>query len=199
MPHKDAVSWNIMLSGFHKARNSEGLYHCFLQMGRGGVVPNDYTISTLLRAIISTELDVLVRQIHAMAFHLALNLNVFVGSSLIRAYAGLSEEEALGRAFADISMKDVTSWNALVSSYMELGRVVDAQTTFDQMPQRNIISWTTLVNGYVKNKQVNKARSVFDKMSERNVVSWTAMISGLFLSYNGDAGSPVYHKVWHTK
>jgi pentatricopeptide repeat protein len=178
MPHKDAVSWNIMLSGYHKTRNSEGLYHCFLQMGRAGVVPNDYTISTLLRAIISTELDVLVRQIHAMSFHLALNLNVFVGSSLIRAYAGLREEAALSRVFDDLSMKDVTSWNALVSSYMELGRVVDAQTTFDQMPQRNIISWTTLVNGYVKNKQVNKARSVFDKMSERNVVSWTAMISG---------------------
>jgi pentatricopeptide repeat protein len=178
MPLKDAVSWNIMLSGFQRTRNSEGLYKCFLQMGRAGVVPNDYTISMLLRAVISTKLDVLVRQVHALAFHLGLYLNVFVGSSLIRAYAGLKEEEALGRAFDDISMKDVTSWNALVSSYMELGKFVDAQTAFDQMPQRNIISWTTLVNGYVKNKQVNKARSVFDDMSERNVVSWTAMISG---------------------
>ncbi|CAL5194547.1 unnamed protein product [Lathyrus oleraceus] len=178
MPLKDAVSWNIMLSGFHRTRNSEGLYNCFLQMGRAGVVLNDYTVSTLLRAVVSTELDVLVNQVHAIAFHLALNLNVFVGSSLIRAYAGLREEEALSKAFDDILVKDVTSWNALVSSYMELGRTVDAQTMFDLMPLRNIISWTTLVNGYVKNKQVNKARSVFDEMRERNVVSWTVMISG---------------------
>lgn len=178
MPLKDAVSWNIMLSGFHRIRNSNGLYNCFLQMGRAGIVPNDYTISTLLRAVISTEVDVLVPQVHAVALHLGLNLNVFVGSSLIKAYAGLREEESLGRVFDDILMKDVTSWNALVSGYMEVGRMVDAQTAFDEMPQRNMISWTTLVNGYVKNKRINKARSVFDKLSERNVVSWTAMISG---------------------
>ncbi|TKY61656.1 Pentatricopeptide repeat-containing protein [Spatholobus suberectus] len=178
MPLKDAVSWNIMLSGFHMTTNSDGLYPCFLQMGRAGVAPDDYTISTFLRAVISTELDVLVPQVHARALHLALNLSVFVGSSLIRAYASLREEEAFKRVFDDILVKDVTSWNALVSGYMEVGSIADAQTTFDMMPQRNIISWTTLVNGYIRNKRINKARSVFNKMSERNVVSWTVMISG---------------------
>ncbi|XP_027352772.1 pentatricopeptide repeat-containing protein At4g02750-like [Abrus precatorius] len=175
---KDAVSWNIMLSGFHRTRNSDGLYHCFLQMGRAGVAPNDYTISTLLRAVIGTVLDFLVHQVHAQALHLGLNLNVFVGSSLIRAYASLREEDALKRVFDDILAKDVTSWNALVSGYMEVGNMVDAQTTFDVMPQRNIISWTSLVNGYIRNKRINKSRSVFNKMSEKNVVSWTVMISG---------------------
>ncbi|XP_061366290.1 pentatricopeptide repeat-containing protein At4g02750-like [Gastrolobium bilobum] len=178
MPLKDAVSWNIMLSGFQRTRNTYGLYHCFLQMGRAGIAPNEYTFSMLLRAVISTELDVLVKQVHARSLHLALNLNVFVGSSLIRAYASLREEEALGRVFNDILMKDVTSWNALVSGYMEVGNMADAQTRFDLMPQRNIISWTTLVNGYIRNKRINKARSIFNKMSERNVVSWTVMISG---------------------
>lgn len=178
MPLKDTISWNIMLSGFHRTTNSDGLYQCLLQMGRASVAPDEYTISTLLRAVISTELDILVPQVHARAIHLALNLNVFVGSSLIRAYASLRDEEAFKRAYDDILAKDVASWNALVSGYMEMGNLDDAQTTFDVMPQRNIISWTTLVNGYIRNKRINKARSVFNKMIERNVVSWTAMISG---------------------
>ncbi|KAK7397023.1 hypothetical protein VNO78_18187 [Psophocarpus tetragonolobus] len=178
MPLRDTVSWNIMLSGFRKTTNFDGSYHCFLQMGRAGVAPDDHTISTLIRAVIGTELDVLVPQVHAQALHLALNLSVFVGSSLIRAYASLRQEEAFKRVFYDILMKDVTSWNSLVSGYMELGSIDDAQTTFDMMPQRNIISWTTLVNGYIRNKKINKARSVFNKMIERNVVSWTVMISG---------------------
>nr|KYP71731.1 Pentatricopeptide repeat-containing protein At4g02750 family [Cajanus cajan] len=146
MPLKDVVSWNTMLSGFHRTSNSDGLYHCFLQMGRAGVPPDDYTISTFLRAVIT--------------------------------YASLREEEVFKRVFDDILAKNVTSWNALVSGYMEVGSMGDAQTTFDMMPQRNIISWTTLVNGYIRNNRINKARSVFDKMSERNVVSWTVMISG---------------------
>ena len=99
MPFKDTVSWNIMLSGFHRITNSDGLYRCFLQMGRAGVPPDDYTVSTLLRAVISTELDVLIPQLHARALHLALNLSVFVGSSLIRAYASLRDEEAFKQAF----------------------------------------------------------------------------------------------------
>ncbi|CAJ1873403.1 unnamed protein product [Sphenostylis stenocarpa] len=178
MPLKDTVSWNIMLSGFNRITDSDGLYHHFLQMGRSGVAPDEYTISTLLRAVINTKLDVLVPQLHALALHLALNLSVFVVSSLIKAYASLREEEAFKRVFDDILVKDVTSWSALVSAYMEVGSVDDAQTTFDMMPQRNIIPWTTLVNGYIKNKRINKARSVFNKMNERNVVTWTVMISG---------------------
>ncbi|KAK7246078.1 hypothetical protein RIF29_40936 [Crotalaria pallida] len=178
MPHRDTVSWNIMLSGFHRIKNTNALFQCFLHMGRAGFAPNDYTLSTLLRGVIGTVLDVLVQQVHARALRLGLNLNVFVGSSLIRAYASLRDKEGLCRVFDDVLMKDVTSWNALVAGYMELGSVDDGQRMFDLMPERNIISWTTLVAGYIRNKRVDEARSVFDEMSERNVVSWTAMISG---------------------
>lgn len=178
MPERDVVSWNIVLSGFRRTRNTSGLYQCFLQMGRFGVAPNEYTISTLLRAVVSTDFDVLVQQIHARAVHMALNLNVFVGSALITGYASLGEKEAFGQVFDELSMKNVTCWNALFSGYMEVGCVADAQRTFDLMPERNIVSWTNLVNGYIRIKQIDKARSIFNEMIERNVVSWTAMISG---------------------
>ncbi|MED6200800.1 hypothetical protein PIB30_088790 [Stylosanthes scabra] len=178
IPQRDAVSWNIMLTGFQRTMDTHRSFQCFLQMGRDGVPPNDYTLSILLRSVMGTRFDVLVQQIHGLALHLGLNLNVFVGSALIKAYGSLRLKVDLGRAFDDILMKDVTSWNALVSGYMEIGSVVDAQKTFDLMPKRNIISCTTLVNGYIKNKRINKARSMFNRMGERNVVSWTAMISG---------------------
>lgn len=178
MPHKDTVSWNIMLSGFQRTNNTNGLFQCFLQMGRAGFAPNDYTLSILLRAVIGTVFDAMVPQVHAQALHLGLNLDVFVGSSLIRGYASLRDKEALCQVFDDILVKNVTSWNALVSSYIELGSMDDAQRMFDLMPERNVISWTTLVNGYIRNKRINKAWSVFDGMSEKNVVSWTVMISG---------------------
>ncbi|XP_057744117.1 pentatricopeptide repeat-containing protein At4g02750-like [Arachis stenosperma] len=178
IPQRDAVSWNIMLAGFQRTMDTHRSFQCFLQMGRDGIGPNDYTLSILLRSVMGTHFDVLVQQLHALALHLGLNLNVFVGSALIKAYGSLRLKVALGRVFDDILIKDVTSWNALVSGYMEIGSMVDAQKAFDLMPERNIISWTTLVNGYIKNKRLNKARSVFNRMGERNVVSWTVMISG---------------------
>ncbi|KAI4301537.1 hypothetical protein L6164_034805 [Bauhinia variegata] len=178
MPVRDVVSWNIMLSGFRRTKNTDGLYQCFLQMGRTGVAINDYTVSMLLRAVLRTKFDVLIQQVHARAVHLALNLNVFVGSALIKGYASLGEKNILEQVFDDILMKNITSWNALVSGYMELGSTADAERIFSLMPERSIVSWTTLVNGYIRNKQIDEARSIFNKMSKRNVVSWTAMISG---------------------
>ncbi|XP_054779158.1 pentatricopeptide repeat-containing protein At4g02750-like [Prosopis cineraria] len=178
MPAKDVVSWNIMLSGFRKTGNVRGLYQSFLQMGRVSVAPSDYTISALLRAVVNTDFDVLVQQIHARAVRMALNLDVVVGSSLINAYASLGEKKAMGRVFDELLTKNVACWNALVSGYMEVGSMADAQRAFDLTPQKDIISWTTLVNGYIRNKQIDKARSIFNEMKERNVVTWTAMISG---------------------
>ncbi|XP_028762842.1 pentatricopeptide repeat-containing protein At4g02750-like [Neltuma alba] len=178
MPVKDVVSWNIMLSGYQRTGNIRGLCKSFLQMGRVSVAPNNYTISTLLTAVVNTDFNVLAHQIHARAVHTALNLDIIVGSALITAYASLGEKNALGGVFDELLTKDVTSWNAIVSGYMEIGSFADAQRTFDLMPEKDIISWTTLVNGYIRNKQIDKARSIFNAMKERNVVTWTTMISG---------------------
>ncbi|ONI14774.1 hypothetical protein PRUPE_3G007300, partial [Prunus persica] len=145
---KDVVSWNTMLTGLQKAKNPHGVNRCFLQMRRDGFRPSEYTISTVLNAFLGTAFNVSVSQIHALVVRLAL------------------------------SSSDVSSSNALVSSYMELGCTLEAQRVFDVMLERNIVSWTSLVSGYINNKRINKARSVFDKMREKNVVSWTVMISG---------------------
>lgn len=178
MPMKDVVSWNTMLSGFHKTKNPEAVYLCLVQMRRVGFRPNEYTVSIVISAFLDSVFNVLISQIHAHAVCLALNMSVFVGSALMTGYANMGNQVGFRRVFEDTLVKDVTSWNALVSGYMELGCMVEAQGVFDAMPERNTVSWTSLVNGYICNKRINEARSVFNKMSERNVFSWTVMISG---------------------
>ncbi|XP_065864251.1 pentatricopeptide repeat-containing protein At4g16835, mitochondrial-like [Euphorbia lathyris] len=178
MPLKDVVSWNTMLSAFSRSKNLLAVYKYFLEMQRFGIIPNEYTISIVLSAVVDINFNVLVPQIHAHLISIGLNSSVFVGSALVRAYASMGDQIAINRAFNEILVKDVTSWNALISSYMELGCMSEAQGVFDTMSERNVISWTILINGYIANKRINKARSMFNKMSERNVVSWTVMISG---------------------
>ncbi|XP_057461492.1 pentatricopeptide repeat-containing protein At4g02750-like [Actinidia eriantha] len=178
MPVRDVISWNIMLSGLHKMRNPRGIYHCFLQMGRDGLRPNEFTFSILISALVNTGFSLLIPQSHGLAFQLSLNSSLFVGSALMRGYTYFRDRKSLCQVFDEISVKDVTSWNALVLGYMELGLPGEARRAFDMIPEKNIISWTTLVNGYICNKKLDESRSIFDECSERNVVLWTAMISG---------------------
>ncbi|GLT43097.1 hypothetical protein SLA2020_170690 [Shorea laevis] len=178
MPVRDIVSWNTIFLGLNKSKNPERVYKCFLEMGRLGLKPNSYTLSSVVSAVLGTEFKALVPQIHAIAVCLGLNTSSFVGSTLMKGYRFLGDPVGLGRAFDEILVKNAVCWNILVWAYMELGWMAEAQWAFDRIPEKNIVSWTSLVNGYIKNKMINKARAVFNKMSERNVVSWTVMISG---------------------
>ncbi|OMO64031.1 hypothetical protein CCACVL1_22093 [Corchorus capsularis] len=178
MTLKGADSWNTLLLQLNKSQDPEGVYKCFLEMGRTGLTPNEYTISILVSAVSHTEFKSLVPQIHAIVVCLGLNLSMIVGPALMKCYAHVGDVEGMARVFDEILVKDVACWNALVSAYMEVGCLKQARKVFDKMPQRDIVSWTSLINGYIRNKWVNKARSMFNKMSERNVVAWTVMISG---------------------
>ncbi|KAF2325054.1 hypothetical protein GH714_022471 [Hevea brasiliensis] len=189
MPLKDVVSWNIMLSAFNKTRNPARVCKYFKEMQRVGIIPNEYTFSIVLSAVLDKIFNIIVPQIHARVISLGLNLSLFVGSALIRAYAAVGDQMALSRVFDEMSAKNITSWNALVSGYMELGCISEAQRVFDVMPEKNTVSWTILVNGYIANRRINEARSLFNKMSNRNVVSWTVMISGVFFSSYGATSS----------
>ncbi|OMO82172.1 hypothetical protein COLO4_23192 [Corchorus olitorius] len=178
MTLKGADSWNTLLLRLNKSQDPEGVYKCFLEMGRTGLTPNEYTVSILVSAVSRTEFKSLVPQIHAIVVCLGLNLSMIAGPALMKCYAHVGDVEGMARVFDEILVKDVACWNALVSGYMEVGCLKQAHKVFDKMPQRDIVSWTSLISGYIRNKWVNKARSMFNKMSERNVVAWTVMISG---------------------
>ncbi|KAF5931465.1 hypothetical protein HYC85_032338 [Camellia sinensis] len=175
---RDVVSWNAMLSGLHKIKNPQGIYHCFLRMGRDGLRPNDFTFSIVISALTNTGFNLMIPQLHGLALRSALNSCVFVGSSLMRGYTDLGDRKGLYLVFDEILAKNVTSWNALILGYMELGLSGEARRAFEMMPEKNIISWTTLVNGYIRNKELDEARSIFNGNCERNVVLWTVMVSG---------------------
>ncbi|KAK3423709.1 hypothetical protein EUGRSUZ_H00915 [Eucalyptus grandis] len=180
MPLKDVVSWNTMLSGYYRAKRPEDVYGCLGELGRCGVLPNAYTISMAISSFLDTRFKILVPQIHGRIVCLGMVSDVIVGSALMKGYANVGNPLALERVFDDLSAKPASSWNALVSGYMEMGHVEKAERIFHLMPesQKDVVSWTCLLCGYVRNKRIDEARSVFDRMSVRDVFSWTAMMNG---------------------
>ncbi|GAB2298458.1 hypothetical protein Dimus_032522 [Dionaea muscipula] len=180
MPLRDIVSWNTLLSGLQKERGDSinGLYRGYLELRRSRIQPNDYTFSIVITAVLGSVFDVLIPQFHAQIVCMGLNSSVFVGSALMKAYTAMRDRHALTRVFDEVLGKNVTSWNALIYGFMELGLTSEAERAFSVMSEKNVISWTTMVNGYLKNNQIGRARYLFNKMDDKNVVTWTAMIHG---------------------
>ncbi|XP_010271081.1 PREDICTED: pentatricopeptide repeat-containing protein At4g02750-like [Nelumbo nucifera] len=178
MPKRDVVSWNTMLLGFQRTNDPEKVVQYFIQMGRVGLAPSEFTLSIVVSAVCGTGFRLLIPQLHARIVCSAFGSCVFVGSALVGGYTDLGCSISLRRVFDEIRVKNVTSWNALISGYMDLGCLAEARSTFQAMPERNVVSWTTLVNGFIRNKKLSEARLNFDRMTDRNVVTWTVMISG---------------------
>ncbi|KAL3827752.1 hypothetical protein ACJIZ3_016554 [Penstemon smallii] len=178
MPQRDVVSWNTMLSGFRDTHDPEKSHKHFLQMIRQGTRPNELTFAVLVSSFLNSQFDVLIPQVHCLVICLGINLNIYLGSALMRGYISLRDRDSFCRVFDEILVKDVAPWNVLILGYMEFGLINSAKRAFDVMPKRNAFSWSILINGYMKNRMIVEARAVFDELSEKDVVSWTAMMRG---------------------
>lgn len=178
MPQRDVVSWNIMFSGFRDSRSPLNAYHYFLQMIRQRNTPSELTLAVLFSSFLGTEFDILIPQLHCLVIRFGLNLNVYLGSALMRGYIGLRNLDDFTRVFDEILLKDVAPWNVLILGYMEFGMTKAARWAFDSMPSKNGYSWSILINGYMKNKQINEAKAMFESQREKDVVSWTTMVRG---------------------
>nr|AYM01021.1 pentatricopeptide repeat protein [Salvia miltiorrhiza] len=81
-------------------------------------------------------------------------------------------------------MKDIFSWNTILSGYVENELLDEAKRVFHEMPVKNVVSWTTILSGYVKNGLMDEATGIFHDMPCRDSISWEIMILGC--NQNGD-------------
>ncbi|KAL6515902.1 hypothetical protein OROGR_019207 [Orobanche gracilis] len=178
MPQRNVVSWNTMLSGFRDAKKPHKAHKYFLQMMRYGSRPEELTFAVLMSTFLNTEFAVLISQLHGLVIRLGLDLNIYLGSALMRGYVGLDDRNGFRMVFDEILVKDVVPCNVLILGYMDFGMVSEAKSAFNIMPTRNAFSWSIMINGYIKNNMVSEAKAVFDKLGEKEVVSWTTMMRG---------------------
>ncbi|KAJ0858132.1 putative tetratricopeptide-like helical domain superfamily [Helianthus annuus] len=47
-------------------------------------------------------------------------------------------------------IKNVVSWTAMLTAYVENGQINNARKLFDEMPERNVVSWNAMITGYMR-------------------------------------------------
>ncbi|XP_043699703.1 putative pentatricopeptide repeat-containing protein At3g15130 [Telopea speciosissima] len=139
MPERDIVSFNTAISSYlSHDLNMVKILHIFFKMQEEDVKPNHITLSMLIRTSVRLANSLLIELLHAQAIGYGLSSNEFVGSSLVDGYAKQRRLEDGVRAFDEIAVLDLVSWNIMIDACISNYSQGHALQIFSRMQQEGV-------------------------------------------------------------
>ncbi|KAE8057326.1 hypothetical protein FH972_014027 [Carpinus fangiana] len=129
----DIVLWTSMIGGYVQNGENEGALNLYCRMQMEGIMPNELTMASVLKACSSLAALEQGKQIHADIIKHGFSLEVPIGSALSTMYAKCGSLEDGGFVFWRMPMRDVVSWNAMISGLSQNGRGHEALELFEEM------------------------------------------------------------------
>ncbi|XP_025685412.1 pentatricopeptide repeat-containing protein At4g33170 [Arachis hypogaea] len=119
MKEKDLISWNTIISGCTRGGSVELSISFFVNLLRSCLLPDQFTIASVLRACSSLKEGVYFsRQIHTYAIKAGIIYDSFVSTALIDAYSKSGKMEEAELLFRIHDGFDLASWNAMMHGYI---------------------------------------------------------------------------------
>ncbi|KAF3948593.1 hypothetical protein CMV_025427 [Castanea mollissima] len=147
-------------------------------MHRLGLCPTTFAVSSALRACARIEYRIGGVLVHGQVHKYGHRSCVYVQTALVDFYSKLCDMVTAQKVFDEMLVKNVVSWNSILSGCLKSGNLAEAQRVFDEIPRKDVISWNSMVLGYARAGNLDRACSFFQQIPEKNTASWNSMISG---------------------
>ncbi|XP_038902698.1 pentatricopeptide repeat-containing protein At2g13600-like [Benincasa hispida] len=133
MLERDLVSWNALISGYVGCSCYKEAVLLFMEMKKAGLTPNSRTVVALLLACGEMLELRLGQEIHGFCLRNGLfDMDAYVGTALIGFY--MRFDAALShRVFSLMVVKNIVSWNAIITGYFDIGDYAKALKLFSSM------------------------------------------------------------------
>lgn len=150
-----------------------GLYldsiRIYCQMVEDLILPDNYVISSVLKACgFQMELK-FGREIHGQATKLGLCSNRSVKLRLIELYGKCREFQDAKRVFGEMPERDVVAATVMISCYSDHGLAEKAVDVFNLVRIKDAVCWTAMIDGLVRNGEMSKALKFFRRMQREGV------------------------------
>lgn len=156
------VSWNTILSGF---KNYDDTFSFACQMNSIGVVFDAVTYTTVLAHCADHKEFLFGIQLHSRVLKCGLGCNIFIGNALVTMYSKWEHILEAERMFGEMRIKDLISWNAMLSGYSQEGNYGEkAISTFVEMVRNCMkldnISFTSAVSACGHARQIDFGKQI---------------------------------------
>eukprot|EP01018_Ginkgo_biloba_P033469 Gb_14617 [translate_table: standard] len=169
IPKRDVVSWTAMMAGYAQNGHGEEALKLFCRMQRHGVVPNQFTFATVVKACASLADMKQGKQVHNLVIATGFESDVAVTNALVDMYAKCGSILDAAKVFAEMPTPNSLSTNTMIAAYARNGCLVDAVKLFNQIHKPNASSWNAMISGYVQNGQGKEALKLLYRMQQAKV------------------------------
>lgn len=144
------------------------LFNC---MKEDGISPDKVTLIGVLSACASIGALDLGKRVDLYASEIGLQDDIYVATALIDMHAKCGSIDSALRVFEGIPLKNVASWNAMISAFAFHGQASKALSLFERMLKEdgpahaNEITFVAVLSACVHGGLVNEGRRLFHLMS----------------------------------
>lgn len=165
---RDRISWNCMISGHVDNFMFDDALMLFRDLLMEGIEPDSFTLGSILTGFADMTCIRQGKEIHSIAIVKGLQSNSFVGGALVEMYCKCNDIIAAQMAFDEISERDTSTWNALISGYARCNQIGKIRELVERMKsdgfEPNVYTWNSILAGLVENKQYDLAMQLFNEM-----------------------------------
>ncbi|CAL9102406.1 unnamed protein product [Musa acuminata var. zebrina] len=129
----NVVCWNAIIAGAVWNEENSIALDLFPQMVNGFCMPNLFTLSSILRACAASGRLDSGKGIHAWVIKHDAGPDVVVTTAVVDMYAKCGDMDAAMKEFSRMLVRNVVSWTAIISGFVQKEEVGDALMLFKQM------------------------------------------------------------------
>ncbi|KAK9074783.1 hypothetical protein SSX86_003101 [Deinandra increscens subsp. villosa] len=137
MSHRDLVSWNALLAGFHDNKSSDGL-KIFQKILENGFKPNMFTYISTLRSCTSSLNSEVGKQVHAQVIKENLGSDCYVGTALVDMYVKSKFISDAEKIINRLNRIDLFTWTTIISGCAQTDQGEKSIFYFKQMQKDGV-------------------------------------------------------------
>lgn len=148
MCERDVISWSVMIGGYAQREEAYVALVLFREMvSKIGFEIDAQVMVSAVKACTSLEDLSGGKLVHGFVICRGLDCDSFVGNSLVDMYSKCSDTDSAFKVFSNMPMKNLVSWNSLLSGFVHNEKHSDALLLLDSMRNLGIeADEVTLVN-----------------------------------------------------
>ncbi|ESQ46235.1 hypothetical protein EUTSA_v10000094mg [Eutrema salsugineum] len=166
MSKKNIVSWSALLGGYCQNGEHDKVCEIFRKMEEKDL----YCFGTVLKACAGLAAVRLGKEVHGQYIRRGCRDNVIVESALVDVYGKSGCIDSATRVYSRMSVRNMITWNAMLSALAQNGRGEEAITFFNDMVQKGMkpdyISFIAVLTACSHTGLVDEGRNYFELMVE---------------------------------